>query len=114
MQIPLQITFHGLDPSAALEEEIRTRAKDLESVFERIVSCRVSVEASHRQHREGGPFRVHVDVGIPGKHVVIDRATDEAVSHADPYLAVRDAFRAAKRRLEDHVHRRRAFAQRAA
>jgi hypothetical protein len=47
MQIPLQITFHGIDHSNALEERIREKALKLEQIYDKITSCRVVVEPHH-------------------------------------------------------------------
>jgi ribosome-associated translation inhibitor RaiA len=107
MNTPLQITFRHMDPSSALEDDIRHRVADLEAVFDRLVDCRVSIEAPHQHHRQGQLYKVLVDIGIPGDRIVVDRSPDDAASHADAYVAVRDAFLAARRMLEKHVGRRR-------
>jgi ribosome-associated translation inhibitor RaiA/cold shock CspA family protein len=107
MQTPARITFHQMDHSLALETDVRDRIADLESHFGRIVSCRVSIEAPHRHHHQGRLFKVLVDIGVPGHRIVIGRSPDEHTAHADAYVAVRDAFRAARRQLEDYNRRRR-------
>jgi ribosome-associated translation inhibitor RaiA len=86
--------------------------EELETFFDRIVSCRVSVEAPHRHHVQGQLFRVSIEMGVPGERIVVGGATDEHAAHADPYVAVHDAFKAARRRLEDHARRRRGKAKR--
>jgi cold shock CspA family protein/ribosome-associated translation inhibitor RaiA len=107
MQIPLQITFHQMALSPALEDEIRCRADELELFFDRIVSCRVSIEGPPGHHHQGGLYRVHIGLGVPGEHIEVDRSPEDHASHADAYVAIRDAFRAARRKLEDHVRRAR-------
>jgi ribosome-associated translation inhibitor RaiA len=104
MQSPPQVTFHQLARSDALDAHIRERIDDLEQLFDRIVSCRVSVEGPHRHH-QGGLYRVLIDLGVPGHRIIVGRSPDENAAHADAYVAVRDAFRAAQRQLEDYVHR---------
>ena len=89
MQSPLEISFRNMDRSDAVEARVRENAEKLEQVFDRITSCRVVVEATHRHHHKGNLY-----------HVSIDHA------HEDVYVAVRDAFKAARRRLEDHAERR--------
>jgi ribosome-associated translation inhibitor RaiA len=106
MQTPVRITFQKMDASPALEAKIRDGVEELETVFDRIVSCRVSVEAPQR-HQQGGIFKVHVELGVPGAQIVIGRSSHADASHADAFVAVRDAFRAARRQLEDYVDRRR-------
>jgi ribosome-associated translation inhibitor RaiA len=105
MKTPLQITFHQLPPSPALEADIRGRVDDLESLFDGIVSCRIAVESPHRHHHQGQLYRVRIELSVPGDHIVVGRSPDEHAAHADPYVAVRDAFRATRRRLEAYVRR---------
>jgi Sigma 54 modulation protein / S30EA ribosomal protein len=98
-----RITFHGLLPSPSLEVQIRDEVDALAQSFDRIARCRVSVELPHRHHRRGGLYRVVVEVDIPGHHVVAARSADQEAMHANARLAVRDAFRAARRQL-DSMH----------
>jgi ribosome-associated translation inhibitor RaiA len=103
MQTPLQITFHQLPSSPALEARVQSSVQELETVFDRIVSCHVTIEAPQRRHRQGRHYRVRVEIGVPGAHIVIGRSSEQDKTHADPYVALHDAFRAARRRLEDHA-----------
>ena len=107
MQLPLQITFHQLPPSPALEADVRRSVDELEKFFDRIISCRVSIEAPHRHHHLGRLYRVCVEIGVPGEHIVVRRSPDEHAAHFDPHVAVRDAFREARRQLEDYARRMR-------
>lgn len=102
MQVPLQITFRHMESSPALEARIRQRAQELEHFFDRITACHVTVESRHRQ-RQGNLFEVRVDLVLPGQEIVVGR--DRGVNHAheDAHVAVRDAFDALRRRLEDHA-----------
>lgn len=102
----LQVTFRNLDPSPAVEAKVRQRARELEQFFDRIVSCRVVIEAPKRHHR-GDLYHIRVDLKIPGKEIVVKRDPPEHHAHEDIYVAVRDCFDAVRRQLEDHVRRRR-------
>jgi len=53
MQIPVQVTFRNMDPSEAVEANVRGKAEKLERFFDRVVSCRVVVESPHRRHHKG-------------------------------------------------------------
>ena len=88
-----------MDPSPAVEERIRQKAEKLERFHDRIVGCTVVVEAPHRHHHKGKLYNVRVDISVPGKDVVVDRAKPIDHAHEDVYVAVRDAFDAAVRRL---------------
>jgi ribosomal subunit interface protein len=107
MQIPLQISFRNMDPSPAVEERIRKKAAKLERFNDRIIGCSVVVEAPHRHHHKGKLYSVRVDVSVPGKEVVVDRAKPVDHAHEDIYVAIRDAFNAAVRRLEDQARKMR-------
>ena len=100
MQIPLQITIRDMPPSEALEAHIRDKVQKLDSFFAHVISCRVVVEMPHRHQHQGKHFNVRVDLGVPGNEIVINRD-----HHEDVYVALRDAFDAARRQLEDYVHR---------
>jgi len=107
MQLPLQVVFRDMEPSAAVEAAVRERAEKLETFGERIVSCRVAVEQHHRRHHQGNLYHVRVDLKLPGEQIVASRAPAEHHAHEDVYVAIRDAFNAVRRRLEDHNRRRR-------
>ena len=106
MQLPLQITIRDFPQSDALEARIREKAAKLGEFHPRMTSCRVTVEEMRKHHQQGRHFQVSVDVRVPGKEIVVNHAHDE-----DAYIAVRDAFDAAKRRLEEAVRVRRGDAK---
>lgn len=107
MQTPMEIRFHQMDPSPSVEARIRAKMTDLDRFSDRITSCRVVVEKDHRQHRKGNLFRVSIDVSVPGKEIVANRKGPKDQAHEDIQVAIRDAFNALVRQLEDHVHTRR-------
>lgn len=102
MDIPLELSFRNTDPSDAVEAKVRERVDKLETYFGRINSCRVVVEAPHRHHRKGKIFHVKIEIGVPGRTLIVDRDPGKHHAHEDVYVAVRDAFDAARRQLEDH------------
>lgn len=107
MLIPLEIHFRNMDPSAAIEEAVRKRAAKLEQFADVIVSCRVTVEAPHKHHRQGNLYAVAVDLRYPGGEVVASREPSARKSHQDFQVALRDAFKAARRQLQDRTRKRR-------
>lgn len=107
MQVPLEITFHNIDSSPSMEAEIRRHAEKLKRFAADIVSCRVAVEAPHKHHRHGRLFHVRVDVRLPGSEIVVNRDPSEHHAHEDVYVAIRDAFKAARRQVQDAVRKRR-------
>ncbi len=100
MQIPLQITIRDVEQSEALEKHIREKAEKLDEFFNHIMSCRVVVEVPHKHHRQGKHFNVRIDIGVAGGEIAVNRDHAE-----DVYVALRDAFDAAKRQLEDYARK---------
>ncbi len=105
METPLQITYRHMESSPAVEADIRERVDALERFCGRIVSCRVVVEAPHHHHRKGSLFHVRIDLRLPHGEVVSSHDHQGAHAHEDIYVALRDAFHAARRQLEDEVRR---------
>lgn len=105
MQLPLQITFRNLGRSEAIEARIRECAQKLDRFHDRITSCRVAVEALHKHHRQGNHYHIRVDVTVPGAELVSSREPDQHDAYEDIYVAIRDAFDAVRRQLEDHGRR---------
>jgi ribosomal subunit interface protein len=107
MQEALQITFRDLPPSAAIEAKIREKAARLEQFCSDIIGCHVVVEAPHHRQHQGGLYHVRVDVTVPDAELVVSRDPQQHHEHEDVYVAIRDAFDAVRRRLEDYQRRRR-------
>jgi cold shock CspA family protein/ribosome-associated translation inhibitor RaiA len=96
--------------SPAVEAEIRERVGKLDRLYNHLVGCRVSVEQLHRRHQTGNVYEVHVDMRVPGEEIVVSREPHRArekFMDADVGIALRNAFKAAERRLLDYKHRQR-------
>ncbi|UZR27213.1 HPF/RaiA family ribosome-associated protein [Methylococcus mesophilus] len=107
MKLAPQITFRNLSPSEAMELNIRERAEKLDLFYDGIMSCRVMVEASHRHHHQGNVYHVRIDLTVPGHELAVSRDPGLDHAHEDAYVAIRDAFDAARRQLEDLGRRQR-------
>jgi ribosome-associated translation inhibitor RaiA len=107
MNLPLQVTFRGMEASSALGALIREKAEELGRQHERITVCRATVELDGRHHRQGRLFRVCLEIKVPGGEIVVGRGPGEHHEYADAYLAVRDAFAAARRQVGESVRQRR-------
>ena len=116
MKLPVEITFRDMPVSEALEENIREKVGKLEQFCDHITSCRVLIETSHRHQHKGNLYHVRIDLTVPGQELVVSRDPSDNQSHTDAYVAVRDAFAAARRQLEKYVrsNRRETKAHRAA
>jgi ribosomal subunit interface protein len=98
----LRITVKDIEQTEALETKIREKAGALSRFYDRITSCHVTVESPERRHHKGKLYNVHVLLHVPGEEIVVSREPNE-----DLYVAIRDAFEAAKRQLQEYVDRRR-------
>jgi cold shock CspA family protein/ribosome-associated translation inhibitor RaiA len=105
MTADVQISFRGMEPSPAAEAQVRRRAEELGQFSDRVTACRVMLEAAHRHHRQGKIYHVRVDLAVPGGRIVANREPGEDHAHEDLHVAIRDAFDAARRRLQDHMRR---------
>ncbi len=105
MPADVQISFRGMESSPSVEAQVRSRAEELQQFSDRISACRVMLEAAHRHHRQGMIYHVRVDLAVPGGRLVVGREPGEDHAHEDLHVAIRDAFDAARRRLQDHMRR---------
>lgn len=97
MTIPLEISFHGIETSEAVETRIREKFARLHGHFDRFTHARVVISSPNRTDARAKMFNVTIDLGMPGKRpIVIDNEAD----NADIFIALRDAFNAAQRKLD--------------
>jgi len=107
MQIPLQLTYRHMEPSAALTAKIQERVDKLEQFHPNLTGCRVVVEQEHRHHHQGNLYLVRVDLTLPGHELVAAHESPKHQAYEDPYVAVRDAFDSLQRQLEELARRER-------
>ncbi len=105
MQGPFQIEFDGIPPSDAVTARINRRVEHLERLFPKIIDGRVVVEMAHRHHRKGNLFCIRIELNVPGERLVISREPGEDHAHTDVYVAIRDAFDAMQRILQDYARK---------
>lgn len=125
MKSELQITYRNMKPSAEIEKWIHAEAAKLDTLYSRVMGCRVSVEVPHRHHRKGSPYHIRIDLTVPGGEIVVKREpslnararhlgereskkqSEVKVPHKELRQAINDAFKAAGRRLQDYARRQR-------
>jgi ribosome-associated translation inhibitor RaiA len=105
MSFPIEVRFRDMESSPALEQFVRRWAGKLGRVHERIAHCDVVIERPHQRHRQGQHVHVRVTIGVPGPDIVVSHDQELDGAHEDAYVVVRDAFRAARRQLEQHARR---------
>jgi len=119
---PAQTTYRNMPPSEAVTARVQKEAEKLGKYFASITSCSVVIEAPRgHNHHHGEPFHVRVELAVPGKELVVNhnpsvrqiverdvearaRKNHEIEApHKDVYVAIRDAFLAARRQLQDYA-----------
>lgn len=106
MQTAPEIEFHGLTITPQVRAAIDRHVAQLEDRWGRITACRVVVKAPSQHHRKGGLYEVHVRLALPdGREVNVERTPTADERHADLTFAVDDAFKHARRQLQDEARR---------
>ncbi len=103
MTFPLHITFRDVERSDALEARVHRRVDKLGAFDERIVACRVAIEAPHRHKHHGRHYRVRINLAVPGAELVADRCPDDGQRSEDVCAAVDRAFDHVARLLHEHL-----------
>lgn len=103
MSVPIQIRYHGMDTSDALSAHIREQAEKLTRVYDRIERIEVVLEQPQHRHRHGDRYHVRLRVHVPGNDIIIDRDPGTGTDHEIAQNAIRDAFDAARRRINAHA-----------
>ncbi|HEV3155246.1 MAG TPA: HPF/RaiA family ribosome-associated protein [Candidatus Baltobacteraceae bacterium] len=102
MAIPVQISYRDMQHSEALDQLIMRELSKLERYYDRISGARVLVEHAYR--RSGAPFHARIILNVPGEDIFINREEAGAEgAFKDAVLAIRSAFRKAKRQLQEYV-----------
>lgn len=99
------ITFHNIGNSDAIKQDVLDHIEKLDQFHDRITGCRVVIDAPHKHQKKGNIYDIRIDVLIPGGEIIINKEPGQNHAHEDIYVAIRDAFNAAKRKLEDHVRK---------
>ena len=123
MQLPIQITFRNMDSSPAVEARVREEVEKLSDFYDSIMGCRVMVEIPHQHCQQGERFHIRIDLTVPGGEIVVkqepnlhgsiqqnviqkrQKEQEVAAPHKDIYVAIRDAFKAARRQLQDYARK---------
>ncbi len=107
MSFPIQVAFHGLDHSSALEQKVRSAVDGLTKFTEQIQKCRVAIEMPHRHHQHGNSYTVTIQVGVPGKTIVVSEECKGEDAYVSVEKALHGAVESCSRALEDWARIRR-------
>lgn len=104
MQTPARIEFENLTPSSELQAAIDQHIFELEKRYGRATAGRVIVRGPGDRHKTGGQYQVSIRLALPeGREVDVGRTPKEDERYADLTFAVDDAFKRARRQLQDQV-----------
>jgi len=107
MKFPLKVSFLHMSRSAALAQRIQDLAQRLERFSANITKCQVTVSLPHKHKGQGNLFAIRVDLDVPGAAFSILHTHRNHHRHEDPGIALKDAFQAARRKLQDYERKRR-------
>ena len=106
MQIPIEIAFHNLEKSDWAENEIRDHVSRLESIYDRLTTCRVRVDQRANNASHTIPPVVRIEISLPGHNdIVVAHEPDHLqrkFQAPDLHNAINEAFRIAERQLTQY------------
>ncbi|HEV2630869.1 MAG TPA: HPF/RaiA family ribosome-associated protein [Pseudolabrys sp.] len=106
MQTPVQIDFQDIEGKPDLRGAVDRHIAQLEERFGRVTAGRIALKGPGVRHRNGGLYEVNIRLALPeGREVNIGRTPVSDERHADLNFALNDAFKRARRQLQDQVDR---------
>jgi cold shock CspA family protein len=106
METPAEVDFRDMVPLPEVREEVARHIRQLEHRFGRIVACRVVVKGPGHHHQTAGLYEVNIRLTLPqAKAVNVERTTGNDERCADIHFALNNAFKRARRQLQDRVRR---------
>jgi ribosome-associated translation inhibitor RaiA len=106
METPVKIDFQGMDAHSDVRSAIVKHLTQLEGRFSRITAGRVVLKAPGDHHHKGGLYEVSIRLALPeGREVNIGHTAQNDERHSDPTFAINDAFKRARRQLQDQVRK---------
>ena len=106
MQTPVEIEFQEMVPSPVVQELIADHVNKLEQRYGRITASRIVIKGPGNRHQTGGLYDINIRLALPdGREVNIGRTPKADERHSDLPFAINDAFKRARRRLQDNARR---------
>ena len=108
MQLPVNITYRGLDKSDKIDELVMTYAARLDKFCDHINRCDVAIEQPNHTHHKGNPYRCRIDVTVRPRHeLVSDEKQMDNGTHEPRNKVIHDAFKTMERQLRHLVEKQR-------
>ena len=108
MQLPINITYRGLEKSEGIESLVVEHAGRLDKFCDHINRCDVAIEQPNHAHQKGNPFRVRIDVTVRPRHeLVAEEEGADNGTHEPLRKVIHDAFKTMERQLRHLVEKQR-------
>lgn len=108
MQLPVKISYRGVEKSEKLDNLVIEYSARLEKFCDHINRCDVAIEQTNKTHQKGNPYRCRIDVTVAGGHEVIaDEQQMSNGSHEPLAKVIHDAFKTMERELRRVVDKQR-------
>lgn len=104
MQLPVNISYRGLEKSDKIDNLVLEYAARLEKFCDHINRCDVAIEQPNHAHQKGNPYRVRIDVTVSrGHELVADEKQKGDSAHDALTKVIHDAFKTMERQLRHLV-----------
>ena len=98
--IPYKIICRDFNLSPSIEDSVQEHLEKVERLWDRILQCEVVIALPHQRHQRGKIYHVRLEFRVPGKDIIVNREPERNDAHADFFVALKDAFRAAERLIK--------------
>jgi ribosome-associated translation inhibitor RaiA len=108
MQLPVKISYRGLEKSDQIDNLILDYAARIERFCDHINRCDVAIEQTNHTHQKGNPYRCRIDVTVAPRHeLVADEKQTDNGTHEPLKKVIHDAFKTMERELRRVVEKQR-------
>ena len=108
MQLPVNITYRGIEKSDQIDNLVMSYAARLDKFCDHINRCDVAIEQTNKTHHKGNPYRCRIDVTVRPRHeLVSDEEQMDNGSHEPLNKVIHDAFKTMERQLRHLVEKQR-------
>jgi ribosome-associated translation inhibitor RaiA len=108
MQLPVKISYRGLEKSDEIENLVLDYTARLEKFCDHINRCDIAIEQTNHTHQKGNPYRCRIDVTVAPRHeLVADEKQMDNGTHDPLKKVIRDAFKTMERELRRSVEKKR-------
>ncbi len=108
MQLPVKLSYRGLEKSDQIDNLVLDYAERLERFCDHINRCDVAIEQTNHNHHKGNPYRCRIDVTVAARHeLVADERQMDNGTHEPLKKVIHDAFKTMERELRRVVEKQR-------